>query len=372
MLITGVTCPVCVTPVELIDHDGAFASIVKGRYRDSIRGSSATIRLAEASISEADWFTEFDGILTAWDPKDRVYTLSLRFDDRPLEMYHTCKLSQSDWPAADSKVWGQQAPRPYGKHSSLGATKGGMLPTFPVDVARYRYLVCRGCAKSVDRVYVSGTQVTTGWTASYVTVNGSIYTVVTFTTDQKDAVVTVDIQGYETVGDGSGTLIEGPVDQLAHALKNWVWGEYRTGAWLTAAPINAAAVTACAAYFTRKGLKGSGYIKDRFRGHDLLSGWLKSWRARGWWTNGGELAIGIEDHAIATPYPSPLYREDRHDIGGSFKQATPETLLSSVAVKHMYSGSLGSYVQQLTVGDPDSTLEAEEPLEMLWSYASPT
>jgi hypothetical protein len=181
----------------------------------------------------------------------------------------------------------------------------------------------------------------------------------------------VDAQGYETVGDGTGTLIENPVEQIVHALHNWVWSSYTSDVWFTgSAPVNAAAAATAAAYFTRKGFKGSGYIKDKILGRDLIAQWLKTWDARAYWTNGGELAFAVEDHVITSPYPTALYQEDRHDVAASFEQDFDDQVISEVTVKHLYSANISSYMQQLTVSEPLVTRETPESLDMLWSYAS--
>jgi hypothetical protein len=245
-----------------------------------------------------------------------------------------------------------------------------MLPTLLVDIARFRYLVAAGWLVAIDRVYADGVEVTSGWTVDRVVRNNRLYTTVTFTSDQQKKTVTVDARGYETAGDGSGTLIDNPCDQVVHALNNWIWGDYASGAWLASAPISATAATSCAAFFARKGIKGSGYIKDRIRGHDLVAAWLKTFNARGFWTNAGQLGLGVQDHQYASVYPATVYREDRHDIGASFQLKYRDDLISGVSVKHLYSATVGDYTQSLTIKDPTVEREAEEALDMLWSYAS--
>lgn len=45
-------------------------------------------------------------------------------------------------------------------------------------------------------------------------------------------VTLVNVLGIETVGDGSGTLVESLYEQYLHFLQNWVLGDYRLGAYL--------------------------------------------------------------------------------------------------------------------------------------------
>lgn len=49
-------------------------------------------------------------------------------------------------------------------------------------------------------------------------------------------VLTVDVAGIESVGDGSGTLITDIYAQYEHLLRNWVLRNYTSGAWATVGP----------------------------------------------------------------------------------------------------------------------------------------
>ena len=44
--------------------------------------------------------------------------------------------------------------------------------------------------------------------------------------------ITFSVKGIETVGDGTGTLITNPVLQYEHCLRNFMLGDWQTGAWL--------------------------------------------------------------------------------------------------------------------------------------------
>jgi hypothetical protein len=73
----------------------------------------------------------------------------------------------------------------------------------------------------------------------YVDINGHRYTVVYVRGPDGDAIlagtrqVTFNVQGIESQGDGTGTLIENLHDQYLHACRNWLFQSYLTGDWLT-------------------------------------------------------------------------------------------------------------------------------------------
>jgi hypothetical protein len=50
--------------------------------------------------------------------------------------------------------------------------------------------------------------------------------------DPKTVAFTINVQGIETVGDGTGTLVTDLLLQYRHAMQNWVLGSWQTGAWL--------------------------------------------------------------------------------------------------------------------------------------------
>lgn len=47
-----------------------------------------------------------------------------------------------------------------------------------------------------------------------------------------DTPITVNVQGIETVGDSSGSVIQDSFDIYKHLMQNWIFGSYQTGAWL--------------------------------------------------------------------------------------------------------------------------------------------
>jgi hypothetical protein len=83
-----------------------------------------------------------------------------------------------------------------------------------------------------------------GFTTSYRDINGRRYSLIylkgtpgevlagTIAAAEGSPGITLNVQGIETVGDGSGTLITDIHDQYLHAMQNWVLADYQSGAWL--------------------------------------------------------------------------------------------------------------------------------------------
>lgn len=84
--------------------------------------------------------------------------------------------------------------------------------------------------------------------------------------------LTVNVQGIEDVGDGSGNLIEESFSVYRHLMQNWVFGDYQAGSWLTTPTfpdaenvpmMDDASFTNCASIASRRledGYKAAGAI----------------------------------------------------------------------------------------------------------------
>lgn len=137
-----------------------------------------------------------------------------------------------------------------GGGGTIDAAKGAVGVTYVGEltiggITRSAFLICRGAIKLVVGVFVAGVRVTstgsstqievpfmddyaTTFGANYIDLDGVRYTII-FATAQiaADAVsgakpITVNIQGYETVGDTSGALITSPVRIHQHFQRNFL------------------------------------------------------------------------------------------------------------------------------------------------------
>lgn len=364
--------PASTISADIQDVDGALSRVLTGEYQDEAVGATFVCRLAERSLSEDKWWTFFAGVLAEAEPQgQRSWTLRARTDDRAFEKYSTFPLKQSEFPDGDPSVWGKEAPAIYGRHESFGSTNGGMVPALLVDKTRNRYLLSRWRLKDVPRVYVAGSPQSSGYSVEHLVHFGRLYTFLTFTENKGASPVTADVHGYETVGDGSGTLIENPAEQIAHALTHSVLSRHSFGDWPAQdARIDSAYLTAAAAFFTRKGMKGSVYVSDKMIGHALLAQWMKTWDAVAFWSTDGKLRFAVDEHVVDV-YPDEVFRQNSHDVQGSFRQPQERDVLGSVKVSFVHSATTGNYINFLDVRNPSSVeQDAEDSLEMRWAYNS--
>ena len=340
--------------VVIDDNDKDFAHLIEGGSGHQVRRSAARFKLYGSGL--VAW-TEFSGKLDTWEQQSpHAYVLSLRQDDIPLEKkFPKYRLTQFDWPHADSTAIAQYAPIVFGVHDSNADTNEGMLPTYHIDTSGYRHLVSIGYV-NVRRVYGDGTLISSGdYSITHPTVNGTDVTLVDFSADTyEDQVITVDCDGYDTDGDGGGTVIENPVTQLEYLLENFVYGDYRSGSWFTsAAPIADTEFTTAKDFADREGYEGAIYVAgDQIKGRDFVNAWLTSWDARAYWTRYGNIAPLFLDHAITDIYKSgdSWIRWERHEAGFS-QRNNVDGITSRIAVRYVKNSVDGQLKQTIEVRD---------------------
>jgi len=136
----------------------------------------------------------------------------------------------------------------------------------PPEGLWHEFLVCGHAVKAVESWYIGGVRQEvasaegsptdayflvpgySAWNVAFpgvttVTRNGRRYTVIylkeggTSPLDVEairagDTPLTVNVQGIEDVGDGSGALVTNAMAAYRHAMQNWVLGNYQAGSWL--------------------------------------------------------------------------------------------------------------------------------------------
>lgn len=360
------------TTVTIDDKDFDFAMLREGAYGDQLYGSAATIDfLAPGATS----FRGFTGIyVSAEFSETGDVKLLLRVDDLPLRR-NTPKVTLGrDWPNSKADVLAQYAGPLYGIHdaTALGAPAGA-IPCPYIDTVQFKYFVCLGAAKTIRRVY-TGTvlqTVSVDYVVGYEVVNGRLYTVINFFSDQGTDEVTVDVEGAEATGDTTGTLIANPLGHLEHFLHNFVWGNYQSGNWLTStAPLSTAHWTTAKAFLDTLSVTGSRRITgEQVTGEAIVNELSDRLPVRFWWTGAGELAVLPWDLRTATTYSSdPWIRQTQGvDLGGFGVKEDAQAVIDRIDVQHCYLEAQGNFAQALRVRDSALDLEASESLDMRWS-----
>jgi hypothetical protein len=365
--------------IEIDDKDFELSILLAGPNGNNVRGSAARIVLMSTNVDNSAAFTYFEGrILSPKATSSLSYIVPFVPNNTPLEKYFPKhSINQFDWPNADSDALGRYVPLVYGQHDSTGVTNEGMVKAFKVDSVNFKYLLSLGYLKSVDRVYSAKTlkTVTSDYTIENPIVNGKQFTIINFVADQTDNAITADVKGYETLGDGTGTLIDDPVDQLKHLLVNFVWGDYSAGTWLpdVSAPIDTVRFTETKTFLAALNFEASRNIFDTQRkGIQVLNEWLDNHRVKGFWAKPGKLAIRPDDPFTEDIYiDDPWVRWNYHQQGQDMPPLDVDDLnvLDRVDISFLYDSANGKFNRTLVVEDPSVVEGVSENIQYFWSAA---
>ena len=359
--------------VAIDDTDEAFTRLVEGSSRHSVRGASCTLTLASPNVPAVDWFTGYTGRVDSYSQQGPLaWLITASPNDLPLqrESLPKKKIDTSDWPNAAVAARGLDVPILYGTISSANVGNAGAITCAYVDQSGFRYLVCAGRAKAVSMVYKDGAPVaSSAYSVTYPLVNGRRYTLIDFTSSQGTSTITCDAQGYESVGDGTGTLITDPPTVLKHVIVNWIYGDYKDGAWLADATAPVDTTSFGTTFFSDRGVQASLYIDSRRRGQDVVNDVLKSFEARAYWLSNGKIAFALEDFT-SWSYASTVIRQT--DILGDppgWSLGYETTNLVDAVTASWASTPVGGYQQTLRVADLRTGEQAPEEIELPFSPA---
>lgn len=368
---------------EIDDTNGAFVAAVDGPSGHLVQRCSATLTLGSLNVPQAQWFKAFEGVLHSWNYEgENHWSGRVTPNDLPLGtdigggFWPKPFIFGPDWPNADQGVLAQYGPLIYGQHDSSTTTAKGAVPLVYVDKTGFRYLASWARLKAVDAVYADGIKQASGWSVVYTDVGGRTCTLVKFTSDQGTKAITADVQGYETVGDGSGTLITEPTQVIRHALTNWIYNDYKTGLWFpeSSAPIDGASFESAKVILSRNPSSKAArrIFGAQRRSNQDLTDWARSWQIRLFWTNSGKIGGRLEDNRYEW-----LYRDDQ--TGWIRFDQTPwppswkpewERVIDRIAVDHHFQEAAAKYLYSLEVRDPTLTVENPENLQLPWSSAT--
>lgn len=355
------------------------------------RRSAVTIKWAAGSkgspVEPSDYATLFTGILDRWN-QQRLgeWELVAKPDSGGLEgSVPKQPILKGENPLADTQnknPWGIYMPQVYGVHDSTALTGLGMLPTINIcydATLGYHYLISQGWIRDAPLVLVDTTQQTQG--ADYVFVQGvkagKSISYISFLPEHnpsQSAIVSVDAQGYEDLGDGTGAVITNPVSQLLHWITNYGLGDHKTGTWLTIdLLLDPASWARAETWANLYGLEGAMYIggtTQQLKAIDVINKWLETWpEFRIYWDHLGKLAIGV-----VTPILEDSNIPREHWIRGEdFLSFKPENdtsqIMTRLSQSYLYGVKDAKYWQTLDLQDLTQSEKIGEDLAALYSAA---
>jgi hypothetical protein len=367
--------------VSFDDADQVFGKNLATYGIEAMRGAAYGIAIGSGNVSVGDWFSAFVGTVEGVQMDSPfVWTVDAQSGHQILRegRFPKTPILQSDWPNVfDKAYYGLRVPILYGVHDSRGSGDAGLVPCLYVDTLGFRYLVSLGWV-TVDRVYSDGVlkTVTSDYTVDHTTINGRLYTLVNFISDQTDNVVTADVTGFESVGNGSGSTLTG-MDALAHLYTNFIKGDYQAGNWAsTDGDIN---TTSFSAVQTILAGRGAQKVSQRFGGDekgtlgmDAVNSFCKSLRVDAFHTGLGKLAV-----AFNNPFDTTLSYSGTRLVTYDKAEISPLRLVwdktrfaTRVLASFLFSPAAGAFVQKIEVADLSASESVQADLSLDWSYRS--
>ncbi len=348
--------------VHIFDFDQSLKREIAA-YGRTIRGVDARLYRVSPNVPDADKFTRFVCQLDDFhEPEPLHFIVRFRPDDLPIRAEGGVglprqALTPADWPAIHGDAQGAFLGPVYGRHDSNGAGDTGMVPAYHVDTVSHIYAWSLGAGKEVTAVYVDGELANENdWTPGYTTVNGKLFSVITFLTEQTGT-VTVDALGLTTEPDGTGDLLTNRVDILKHIAANFLWNNWTSGPYYedSTTPLGLASLASLAQLLDDIGDEGSFLLggTEQIKGDVLLRGFLESLgpAAKAFWTNTGTLDFALIDHR-PVPYQSEQIFWEEDMRGGPPALTWPiGNLTREVVTQYVFDEAAGQYRQTLTVSD---------------------
>lgn len=359
----------------------------------------------------------FRGALRSWKPRgdlavDLEFTdvvglkLARRGSDRQLPAR---SVTVADFPLAPGASQAKPVPVIYGTHAWwTGAVPVLYVGTLDLGLGqRDTWVVAGHACKAITALYVDGVEDTnwgTGWFAPgqsgwpyatpYVDRNGRRYTLIQGQGPAASACaagtssLTLNVQGVESAGDGSGLLLEQSFLQYLHFFKHFVLQDYTGGAWPTDPLLWEAgwcqineqsfveAQAESARWVTSPGYVGQAYIGPERRSvRDWLAAWNTSLSCRLGLNRFHQWVVAMLPGALESDaleaLPSITDAEDIHrgtfDLEALDDEAITRATVSAYRVPALdgdYGGS-ETYVDSAAEADAGDELAADLPLEFL-------
>ena len=342
--------------------------------------TALTLRTTNLAVAEADHYEELSGIIHDWrSPEDRHYEYVFGPDDSPIAgpeaTFNIPRLSTAHWPRVPAENLDAAGRAVFGTWSSIGVPGAtGMVKAILVDPDNGIWYVSHGTEDDVPRIWVNGVTDTqwnvhgTRASSSPYTVSGQPYTIIEDTASTLRTVsdtVTVDVDGPEKNGDGSGgsTLLTAPAQMLETILANYAWNEW---------PLNALSSSLGFRFFLVGGTPGSGKVTPfdttaRLTADGLLGNqnhtasiiitsdtavksfvetWATSFQAYVSWNSAMKLTPVVLPIHQKDIYTSNAVRKDTRQILGTLGQSTlGGDVYSKVTMGYIMNASTGSLVR---------------------------
>jgi hypothetical protein len=358
--------------LSFTDTDEWFSSL--DAVGEPLAGIVVTTQLAGKYVPVGDWFTLHQGTI---NPKWSVTpggecSVTLDSSSAWLDTPMGHAVTEANFPDAPASSIGKLAPTVLGIWDACTGGGAGAVTLVPLSSDGTVWGTF-GWLYSIERVFAEKTpKLPATYTLSHPKVNAEQWTILTFSPPLSPvtAVVTIDCSGYESVGDGTGSMIYDPMAQLVWRLANLCWAQ-TNALWAdgSAAPIDlasAALVTARHATLCVGGpyrgtrLIAGDSMDSAPTGRQELESFCKQFHAAGFFDYDGKVHFVVENaHETAYVATEPIVESDVDDY--SFEKADWR---SCRRVDVQYGAQAGGQTVTLSILDPSGDMPGTETLSL--------
>lgn len=353
--------------VTIQDLDRTLSKVIAGPAAGSLIDSSSDVFLRSAHVDASDHYQIFDGVVADYSyAGDLIWKFILRPTNESIlaNQNNIPTILEADFPLAPAASLGLDMQVIYGRHHSEGVPGAtGMVPTICVDSTNDWFLVSYGRVKTVYRTFRDGAEATDDFTLEYKNVNGKFISIVRDTSGTSTATseVTCDLDGFENVGDGSGTYIPNPATQLEHFLTNFTFGAWPTDNdptsslqdWLsvTSFPISEANFTETKGFLSDRNLEGSKIITTSDTPLDVINAFCQEYQVSPMWSSAWEIGVRPIPISSTTIYLDDAHVRPKDVLSKITMRPLINEMINRVTVNYLYNEAGAEYAKQMRVAD---------------------
>lgn len=372
---------------EVRDLEGQFTELFGTDFREDLV-DALLISTAEG-ISSSDYEVVWGGRIVSAVPGGASINFSCRSRDRELDVpIPRSSLTNYSFRALDPASPDKNNAQPvvYGIHSAEGyAGDNGMIKAILVDAGANRYL-CGAGRIQIDRVYSANVLKVPSTDYAIVqrkSVDLRTGTYIEFVASQGANEISFDAQAFTDDGLSTGNPINDAGGILVSILQLFAYNDWRSGAYLVAAPLSSVHFERTYFFLFALGHTGAYWLDSkRAQGSSIVEQMAKTFQLRAFWTLAGNLAVAPLDHRLqgddvlrGPGAPDPAFENELVlDVDATMK--TPpvpafddQGLAQTATVRIGYSARTGQYQHErvISVG----RLGDERTIEGRFAPASP-
>jgi hypothetical protein len=365
------------TSVSVSDADSSLINMLE-TYDP--RGSQAVIDWASPGLALADWEPGFSGVVTDWAREGLFTKLILKTDDTLLRSpVPPGVYNRAEWgSASEATIFGTAMPLVFGVHDSWQVTARGMVAAINIRYDQdqgFWWLASVDRMIEITRIYYDGVPAGEGgWTVLRGVYGSSFLTIIQIYNGyqpEKGVVISFDCEAMDENGLTTGTPLTGAPDQLRAVLEEYTYRPAPLRGWR--GPLSICEPTswdAVSEFFALHKIESAhrvGGDQEPSTAAEIVESFLRAYVwVRMWWTETGQIAIGVIDPDDVDPDDAKWLDLQKHHDNASgvvpFQPGDRREVYTHVKMPFMWSSADQKF---LTSYEAHDVAALPEPLELV-------